>query len=109
MPSNESCVYISASVTQKKYQPHIKVFIIQSSAPSQQYRKTVNLTLENISSTPISQIAVDYVGFCGFLTNKSISGVEYREKIFLDKAADLKDHIMYKAYEENHSGEDITP
>lgn len=173
MPSNESCIYISASVTQKKYQPHIKVFIIQSSAPSQQYRKTVNLTLENISSTPISQIAVDYVGFCGFnyknqhvdktvckgisghntiswmilpsesidvcvdilydderftnfwefrnsdmigsfdvclfLTNKSISGVEYREKIFLDKAADLKDHIMYKAYEENHSGEDITP
>lgn len=172
-PSNKSCVYISASVTQKKYQPHIKVFIMQSSSPSHQYRKIVNLTLENISSTPISQIAVDYVGFCGFnyknqhvnktvckgisghntiswmilpsesidvcvdilydderftnfwefrnsdmigsfdvslfLTNKSISGVEYREKIFLDKAADLKVHIMYKAYEENHSGEDITP
>lgn len=36
---------------------------------------------------------------CLFLTNKSISGVEYREKIFLDKAADLKDHIMYKAYD----------
>lgn len=172
-PSKASCTYISASVTQKKYQPRIKVFIIQSSTPSQQYHKIVNLTLENISSTPISQIVVDYVGFSGFnykkqhvnktickgisghntiswmilptesidicvdiyydderftnfwefhapdmigsfdmclfLTNKSISGVEYREKIFLDKAADLKDHIMYKAYEGNHSDEDITP
>lgn len=25
------------------------------------------------------------------------------------KAADLKDYIMYKAYEENHSGDDIAP
>ena len=39
---------------------------------------------------------------CLFLTNKSVSGLTYREQIYINKGANMKEHITYKAYEEEH-------
>lgn len=157
---------ISASVTPSEYAPHINVFMPHNTVPSQQYCKTVHLSIENISNGPISQISVDRIVFSGFryqdqvvektdctclsesntiswmilpkesvdicvdiyydndiftrfwefhdwnmigsfdmclfLTNKSIAGITYREKIYINKAVNMKEHIMYKAYEDDH-------
>lgn len=159
---------ISASLTPGSYEPHINVFMRRNQVPSQQFCKTVHLTLENISSVPITQIMVDYIGFSGFkyqeqviektvctglsdyntigwmilpngsidicidiyydnevfskfweyfewnmvgffdiclfLTNKSVSGLIYREKIYITKNTNMKEHITYNAYGEEHSG-----
>lgn len=128
------------------------------------YRKTIKLTLENISDGVISQISVDRIEFSGFnykgnhtdmvscvgsreakhvswlilpgdsmditvdifydnelykhfweydeviefgcfdmclyVTNKSLSGISYKEKIYIEKCVGFKERIMYKAYEE---------
>lgn len=166
----ESCsLYVSAAVTREEYKPHINVYMPHNTIPSQQYCKTVNLSLGNISDGPIAQIAVDRIVFSGFqyqkqsidktvcsglaghntiswmilpkegidlcidiyydndvftkfwefndvnsigsfdmclfLTNKSVSGITYRERIYINKYTNLKEHIMYKAYEEEHPNE----
>lgn len=36
---------------------------------------------------------------CFYITNKSLTGIEYKEKIHIEKCADFKESIMYKAYE----------
>ena len=36
---------------------------------------------------------------CFYITNKSLSGIEYKEKIHIEKCANFKESIMYKAYE----------
>ena len=127
------------------------------------YRKTIKLSLENISDGTISQISVDRIDFSGFkykgnhtdmvscvgtekakyiswlilpgdsldvtvnifydnelykqfweydeviefgcfdmclyVTNKSLSGISYKEKIYIEKCVGFKERIMYKAYE----------
>ena len=40
---------------------------------------------------------------CLYLTNTSISDVEYQEKICIDKAVGFKEKIMYKVYEEEQN------
>lgn len=37
---------------------------------------------------------------CLYVTNTSISGIEYREKIYINKAIGFKGKVMYKAFEE---------
>ena len=37
---------------------------------------------------------------CLFVTNRSLSGIEYKEKIYIEKSVGFKEHVMYKAYEE---------
>lgn len=166
-PEEKACtLHVSASITPDSYEPHINVFMPHNTVPSQQFHKIVHLSLENISSGPITQITVDYVGFSGFkyqdqivektvctglpghntigwmilpngsidvcidiyydneifsefweffewnmigsfdvclfLTNKSVSGLTYREQIYINKGTNMKEHITYKAYEEEH-------
>lgn len=166
-PEEKACtLHVSASITPDSYEPHINVFMPHNTVPSQQFHKTVHLSLENISSGPITQITVDHIGFSGFkyqdqivektvctglsghntigwmilpngsidvcidiyydneifskfweffecdmigsfdiclfLTNKSVSGLTYREQIYINKGANMKEHITYKAYEEEH-------
>lgn len=166
-PEEKACILnVSASITPESYEPHINVFMPHNTVPSQQFHKTVHLSLENISSGPITQITVDHIGFSGFkyqdqivektvctglpghnkigwmilpngsidvcidiyydneiftnfweffewnmigsfdiclfLTNKSVSGLTYREQIYINKGANMKEHITYKAYEEEH-------
>lgn len=166
-PEEKACtLHVSASITRDSYEPHINVYMPHNTVPSQQFHKTVNLSLENISSGPITQITVDHIVFSGFkyqdqivektvcnglsghntigwmilpngsfdvcidiyydneiftkfweffewnmigsfdiclfLTNKSVSGLTYREQIYINKGANMKEHITYKAYEEEH-------
>ncbi len=42
---------------------------------------------------------------CLFLTNKSVSGITYREVIYINKFTNMKEHIIYKVYEEEHPNE----
>lgn len=44
--------------------------------------------------------SVGEFNMCLYLTNTSISDIEYREKICIDKAVGFKEKIMYKIYEE---------
>lgn len=44
--------------------------------------------------------AVTVFDICLYLTNRSISGIDYKEKIYIEKSVGLKESIMYKAYEE---------
>ena len=37
---------------------------------------------------------------CLYITNQSLSGIEYKEKIYINKAVGFKERVMYKAYEE---------
>lgn len=37
---------------------------------------------------------------CLYITNKSLSGITYREKIYIEKAVGFKERVMYKAFEE---------
>ena len=37
---------------------------------------------------------------CLYITNTSLSGIEYKEKIYIEKCAGFKEKIMYKAYGE---------
>lgn len=37
---------------------------------------------------------------CLYLTNRSLSGIEYKEKIFIQHYVGFKEQVMYKAYEE---------
>ncbi len=39
---------------------------------------------------------------CLYLTNTSITGITYQEKIYIDKAVGFKEKIMYKAYEDDN-------
>ena len=36
---------------------------------------------------------------CLYVTNKSLSGISYKEKIYVEKCVGFKERIMYKAYE----------
>lgn len=36
---------------------------------------------------------------CLYVTNKSLSGIKYKEKIYIEKCVGFKERIMYKAYE----------
>lgn len=38
---------------------------------------------------------------CLYITNKSLSGIECKEKIYISKAVGFKERVMYRAYEEN--------
>lgn len=38
---------------------------------------------------------------CLYITNKSLSGIECAEKIYINKAVGFKERVMYKAYEED--------
>lgn len=38
---------------------------------------------------------------CLCLTNKSLSGIENREKIYINKAVGFKERVMYKAHQED--------
>lgn len=40
---------------------------------------------------------------CLYITNKSLSGIECKEKIYISKAVGFKERVMYKAYEEDMS------
>lgn len=40
---------------------------------------------------------------CLYLTNTSITGITYQEKIYIDKAVGFKEKIMYKAYEDDNN------
>lgn len=40
---------------------------------------------------------------CLYITNKSLSGIECAEKIYINKAVGFKERVMYKAYEEDIS------
>lgn len=40
---------------------------------------------------------------CLYITNKSLSGIECAEKIYINKAIGFKERVMYKAYEEDIS------
>ena len=37
---------------------------------------------------------------CPNITNQSLSGIEYKGKIYINKAVGFKERVMYKAYEE---------
>lgn len=37
---------------------------------------------------------------CLYLTNRSLSGIEYKEKIYIKRHVGFKEQVMYKAYEE---------
>ena len=155
-------VQVSDHGTQEKREPHIEVYphLLNN---GQGYHKKVELTLENISAGPISQISIDRIEFSGFkykddyvnmascigieqakyiswlilpgdqlkviidiyfdnelykdfwefddftsigcfdiclyVTNKSLSGIDYKEKIYIEKCVGFKERIMYKAYE----------
>lgn len=155
-------VQVSDRGTQEKREPHIEVYphLLNN---GQGYHKKVDLTLENISAGPISQISIDRIEFSGFkykddyvnmascigieqakyiswlilpgdqlkviihiyfdnelykdfwefddftsigcfdiclyVTNKSLSGIEYKEKIYIEKCVGFKERIMYKTYE----------
>ena len=39
---------------------------------------------------------------CLYLTNKSVSGLTYREQIYISKGTNMKEHVTYKAYVEEH-------
>lgn len=41
---------------------------------------------------------------CLYLTNTSLSGVTYKEKIHIEKAGDFKERILYKGYGEEQEG-----
>ena len=155
-------IQVSDHGTQEKREPHIEVYphLLNNGLG---YHKKVELTLENISAGPISQISIDQIEFSGFkykddyvnmascigieqakyiswlilpgdqlkviidiyfdnelykdfwefddftsigcfdiclyVTNKSLSGIEYKEKIYIEKCVGFKERIMYKAYE----------
>lgn len=38
---------------------------------------------------------------CLYITNRSLSGIECKEKIYINKAVGFKERVMYKAYEED--------
>ena len=40
---------------------------------------------------------------CLYITNTSLSGIKYAEKIYINKAVGFKERVMYKAYEEDIS------
>lgn len=44
--------------------------------------------------------AIGCFDMCLFVTNRSLSGIEYKEKIYIEKSVGFKEHVMYKAYEE---------
>lgn len=155
-------VQVSEHGTSDKREPHIRV-CPQLQNNGQGYYKQLELTLENISAGPVSQISIDRIEFSGFkykdayvnkascigieqakhinwlilpgdqlkvivdiyfdnelyksfwefddftsfgcfdicfyITNKSMSGIEYKEKIYIEKCVGFKESIMYKAYE----------
>lgn len=160
---DSNSVWVSNRTTADKSEPHIAVYP-QLQNNGQGYLKRVEITFENISAGPISQISIDRVEFSGFkfkndhvektscmgvekakyisrlvlpgdrlnvivdiyfdnelfeqfwefneptligsfdiclyLTNRSISGIDYKEKIYIEKSVGFKESIMYKAYEE---------
>lgn len=155
-------IQVSDCGTPEKREPHIKVYP-QLQNNEQGYHKMIELTVENISAGPISQISINRIEFSGFkykdeyvrmvscvgteqskhiswlilpgdqlkvivdiyfdnelykefwefddfttigcfdiclyVTNKSLSGIEYEEKIYIEKCVGIKERIMYKAYE----------
>jgi hypothetical protein len=155
-------VQVSDRGTSEKREPHIVVYP-QLLNNGRSYFKEIELTLENISAGPISQISIDRIEFSGFkykdayvdrascvgveqakyiswlilpgdqlkviidiyfdnelykdfwefddftsigcfdiclyVTNKSLSGIDYKEKIYIEKCVGIKERIMYKAYE----------
>ena len=46
--------------------------------------------------------AIGCFDMCLFVTNRSLSGIEYKEKIYIEKSVGFKEHVMYKAYEEEN-------
>lgn len=160
---DNNSVWVSNWTTAEKSEPHIQVYP-QLQNNGQGYHKRVEISFENISAAPISQISIDQVEFSGFkfkndyvektscigveeakyisqlvfpgdrlnvivdiyfdnelfkkfwefdemtsignfdiclyLTNRSISGIDYKEKIYIEKGVGFKESIMYKAYEE---------
>lgn len=160
---NVLLVWVSNRTTAEKSEPHIEVYP-QLQNNGQSYHKRVEISFENISAGPISQISIDRIEFSGFnfknnyvektfcvgvekakyisqlilpgdrlnaivdiyfdnelfkifwefdeitsignfdiclyLTNRSISGIDYKEKIYIEKGVGFKETIMYKAYEE---------
>lgn len=161
--SDNNSVLVSNWTTAEKSEPHIEVYP-QLQNNGQSYHKRVEISFENISAGPISQISIDRIEFPGFnfknnyvektfcvgvekakyisqlilpgdrlnaivdiyfdnelfkkfwefdemtsignfnmslyLTNRSISGIDYKEKIYIEKGVGFKETIMYKAYEE---------
>lgn len=48
-------------------------------------------------------ISIGDFDMCLYITNKSLSGIECAEKIYINKAVGFKERVMYKAYEEDIS------
>lgn len=158
-------LYVSDHITPNKRETHIETYLPALGDQAMHYKKVVNLTIENISDSPIHQIRVDRIEFSGFrykgecvplaccvgmekyncisnllfpgealdvtidiffdnvkyknfweyaeltsvgnfdiclyITNISISGITYKEKIYIEKPVKFVETVMYKAYEED--------
>ena len=157
-----STVTVASVGKQSKRETHLRICMpLQGSENS--YHKQINFTIENISHSPISRIAVEKVEFSGFkykgdvveisscigvkdakyinwlilpgdvlpivvdiyfdnslfkdfwefdsfdsigcfdmclyIINTSMSGIEYGEKIYIEKCVGFKEYVVYKTYE----------
>lgn len=158
-----STVTVTSVGKQNKRETHLRICMPLQGSESG-YHKQVNFTIENISHSPISRIAIEKVEFSGFtykghvveisscigikeakyinwlilpgdalpivadiyfdnslfkdfwefdnfdsigcfdmclhIMNTSMSGIEYGEKIYIEKCVGFKEYVVYKTYEE---------
>ena len=158
-----STVTVASVGTHNKRETHLRICMPLQGTDSG-YHKQVNFTIENISQSPISRIAIEKVEFSGFkykgnvveisscigikeakyinrlilpgdalpvvadiyfdnslfkdfwefdnfdsigcfdmclyIMNTSMSGIEYREKIYIEKCVGFKEYVVYKTYAE---------
>lgn len=73
--------------------------------PGDSFEITIDIFFNNILYKEFWEysqgISVGNFDMCLYFTNTSLSGIEYKEKIYISKMAELEERVMYKACEKD--------